>query len=120
MTDEKKVPESFRIYEDGKQRRYNLLFAVNGGAFALAKLIANKDPAPFGDLKLSCLCYGMVAFTIVMGFDIFMFGRKMRKTYLPDAFGWVGKTVLFAISALICLGWLLAAGACSCSFCRWC
>lgn len=116
MTDEKKVPESFKTYEDGKQRRYNLLFAVNGGAFALAKLIANKGPAnaTLGDLKLSYLCYGMAIFTFFMSLDIFMFGEKMRKTYLPDAFGLVGKVVLVVIGGLICLGWLVAAGTCSC------
>lgn len=117
MIDEKKVPEGFKTYEDGKQRRYNLLFAVNGGAFALAKLIADKDPAnaTLGSLRLSHLCYGMAIFTVVMSLDIFMFGEKMRKTYLPDVFGPVGKIVLIIIGGLMCLGWLLVADAFSCS-----
>jgi hypothetical protein len=42
MPEEKKIPESFKAYEDGKHRRYNLLFAVNGGAFAVAKLFADE------------------------------------------------------------------------------
>ena len=63
MNDEKKVPESFKTYEEGKHRRYTLLFAVNGGAFALAKFIADKATGSVGGLKLSYLCYGMALFT---------------------------------------------------------
>jgi hypothetical protein len=37
MSNRAAVPD-FRAYEDGKHRRYELLFAVNGGAFAIAKL----------------------------------------------------------------------------------
>jgi hypothetical protein len=111
MNDEKKVPESFKTYEEGKHRRYTLLFAVNGGAFALAKLIVEKDPstASLGGLRLSYMCYGMALFTIVMSMDIFMFGQKMRRIYLPDSFGWQGKIVLMLIGALICAAWILVA-----------
>ena len=113
MTDDTRVPESFKAYEDGKHRRYNLMFAVNGGAFAVAKLVAGKDASVtvLGDLKLSHLCYGMVLFTIVMSIDIFMFGEKMRSLYLPSAFRWQGKIVLLLISGLICIGWILVAPA---------
>jgi len=109
MNDEKKVPESFKTYEEGKHRRYTLLFSVNGGAFALAKFIADKVTQSMGGLKLSYLCYGMALFTVVMSVDIFMFGQKMRRIYLPDTFGWQGKTVLVLIGALICSGWVLVA-----------
>jgi len=106
-TDEKKLPGSFEAYENGKHRRYSLLFAVNGGGFAVAKLIADSA---IGGLTLSRLSFGMVLFTIAMVADIFMFGEKMRKTYLPnDAFGWQGKTVLLWIGVLLCGGWLLIA-----------
>ena len=111
MNDEKRIPESFKVYEDGKHRRYTLMFAVNGGAFAVAQWIANKEPsaASFGNLKLSCICYGMALFTVIMCMDIFMFGQKIRRDYLPDAFGWQGKIVLLLIGVLICAGWILAA-----------
>ena len=111
MTEEKQVPESFKTYEDGKHRRYSLLFSVNGGAFALAQFVAGKgrEGAILGNLKLTHLCYGMTLFTIVMSIDIFMFGAKMRRLYLPNDFGWQGKTVLVLIGALICFGWILAA-----------
>jgi hypothetical protein len=37
-----------KAYEAGKDRRYKLLFAVNGGAFIIAKLLIGtpKDPGP--------------------------------------------------------------------------
>ena len=34
--------ELFDTYEVGKHRRYSLLFAVNGGAFAVAKLLGQR------------------------------------------------------------------------------
>ena len=102
------VPKGFTAYEDGKHRRYNLLFAVNGGAFAIAKLFADKDASAFlGHLSLRQLSLGMIIFTILMTADIFMFGEKMRKTYVPDVFGLQGKAVLLLIGALICAGWAL-------------
>jgi hypothetical protein len=52
-SEEKQVPDSFKYYEDGKHRRYSLLFAVNGGAFAIAKVFAEKNAgAVLGNLSL--------------------------------------------------------------------
>jgi len=110
ITPKKEVPESFKAYEDGKHRRYTLLFAVNGGAFAIAKLITEKqgtNEAILGNLSIFRLAIGMVLFTVVMTFDIFTFGEKMRKNYLPKAFSWQGKIVLILIGILICAGWIL-------------
>ena len=108
MMDEKKVPESFKTYEVGKQRRYQLLFTVNGGAFALAKLFADKDVSrSLGNLTLRQLAIGMILFTLIMTADIFMFGAKMRRIYLPEAFSWQGKMVLICIGLLLCAGWFL-------------
>ena len=107
---DEKVLESFKLYEDGKHRRYSLLFAVNGGAFAVAKILIDKSADTIlGHLSLRQLSFGMILFTIVMSLDIFMFGARMRKTYLPDAFGWQGKAVLALLGILICAGWFLAA-----------
>lgn len=109
-SEEKQVPESFKSYEDGKHRRYNLLFAVNSGAFAIAKLFDEKNAAAvLGNLSLRHLSLGMILFTIVMVVDIFMFGEKMRTTYLPGAFSWQGKIVLVLLGFLICAGWFLVA-----------
>ncbi|WNG47413.1 hypothetical protein F0U60_27280 [Archangium minus] len=110
VTEPREVPKSFQAYEDGKHRRYELLFAVNGGAFALAKLLAERTRRQFvGNLSLPHLSIGMILFTVVMVVDIFMFGHTMRTKYLPDQFATVGKTVLVLIGLLICAGWFLVA-----------
>lgn len=104
------IPSSFKAYEDGKQRRYQLLFAVNGGAFAVAKIFLGQgSPYVLGSLTLRQLAIGMFLFTAVMTTDIYMFGEKMRDKYLPEAFGPPGKIVLILIGALIAVGWLLVA-----------
>jgi len=105
--------DEFELYENGKHRRYGLLFSVNGGAFAVAKLLTGEGktaPAVLGDLSLSQLALGMILFTVVMTGDIYAFGEKMRKKeYLGDeAFGPAGKIVLILLGALLCLGWFLA------------
>ena len=102
--------DAFELYENGKHRRYGLLFAVNGGAFAIAKLLAGEAARPelvLGGLRLWQLSLGMLLFTAVMVWDIFEFGRKMRTTYLPDAFGPQGRIVLLLLGGLIGLGWIL-------------
>lgn len=116
MFEEKIISENFKAYEDGKHRRYKLLFAVNGGAFAVAKLfLENNNNVDvnnidvLGSLALYQLSIGLILFTIVMVVDIFIFGQKMRNTFLPGAFGWQGKGVLVTIGILICGGWLLVA-----------
>ena len=103
--------KSFAAYEQGKHRRYSLLFSVNGGAFAVAKLLTGescKTPVVLGDLSLSQLALGMILFTVVMTGDIYAFGNKMRKyDGLWDAFGPPGKRVLILLGILLCAGWIL-------------
>jgi hypothetical protein len=60
-----------KSYEDGKHRRYTLLFAVNGGAFAVAKLLGEEGAAGVGKLTMDHLAVGMLLFTTVMSLDIF-------------------------------------------------
>lgn len=99
------------IYIDGKIKRYNLMFAVNGGVFALAKIIsANTQPNPLGSLTLIHLSIGAIAFTFIMWFDIWLWGSMMRFHFLKDAgsFSWVGKTILSSLASLLVIGWLLA------------
>jgi hypothetical protein len=117
----KRLPECYQAYEDGKHRRYELLFAVNGGAFAVARLgLDPKTCLVLGGLSLLCLSVGMVVFTAAMVVDIFFFGKIMRSTLPLDAnnkpdgdtvavFGLRGKIVLITIGVVICFGWLLAA-----------
>src|SRR5215471_10575979 len=104
------IKEAFELYEEGKHRRYSLLFSVNGGAFAVAKLLTGepgKSGVVLGELSLSQLSLGMVWFTAVMIWDIFAFGLKMRKNYLPGAFETQGKIVLLLLGVLLCAGWFL-------------
>jgi hypothetical protein len=111
-------PEAYKLYEDGKHRRYELLFAVNGGAFAIAKLIGEKPG--LGSLRLSYVALGMVLFTITMVYDIYQFGKKWHaigerfkrddKDQLHTIFGSPGRRVIIIIGALICLGWTFVSG----------
>lgn len=106
----------FEAYENGKHRRYNLLFAVNGGAFAVAKLLGEKGAV--GLLTPLALALGMIAFTAIMTFDIAVFGWKMREKEQPDKtkrkpregmFALPGWIVLGAIWLLLTAGWVLVA-----------
>jgi hypothetical protein len=103
----------FKAYEDGKHRRYNLLFAVNGGAFAVAKLLGEKGAIALGNLTMSRLAIGMILFTTVISFDILAFGWKMRGKSVPapqkvwdGIFALPGWIVLLSIWLLISFGWL--------------
>jgi hypothetical protein len=93
-----------------------LLFAVNGGAFAIAKLLGEKK-LDLGKLHFPQVAAGMILFTFVMVFDIYTFGTKWhslakeiddRRNY--QIFGPQGRVVLIAIGLLLCIAWALASG----------
>ena len=68
--------DGMRTYIDGKMRRYSLLFSVNGGALAIAKLMADESTARLlGRLALWHLAVGAIIFTLVMVVDIWMSAR---------------------------------------------
>src|SRR4051794_33957353 len=100
-------------YEEGKDRRYKLLFAVNGGAFAIAKLMTKdgQEPPPvFGSLELWELAVAMIVFTGAMVVDINAFGLKMRHALPSEGlFRKVGATVLGVIGGALMGGWTLVA-----------
>ena len=109
-------PAVFKFYEDGKSRRYNLLFAVNGGVLAIAKLVPSTGGAFLSELTLRQVAAGMVAFTILMTIDIWVFGTRMREAggeQRVDAckgiFSLWGRGVLAVICAMIALAWLAVA-----------
>lgn len=108
------LKEAFDLYEDGKHRRYSLLFSVHGGAFAIVKFLtadSQNSSVVLGGLSLLHLSLGMALFTLIMIWDIWGFGEKIRTSYLSDAFGAKGKAVLLSLGLLLCLGWLLVATA---------
>jgi len=54
-------------YIEGKMKRYNLLFAVNGGAFAIAKLFGEPNTQKIlGGLSPKALAIGAIVLTAVM------------------------------------------------------
>ncbi len=112
LTGDPEKLEGHRTYIDGKMRRYNLLFAVNGGVFAVAKLMA--DPSTnriLGALTLEQLAAGGTIFIVLMWLDIWAFGYMMRTRFFggQDVFGMLGRVVLTTICALLLVGWLLVA-----------
>jgi len=111
MPEEFPLKDRLSYYEDGKHRRYSLLFSVNGGAFAIAKLLVDHSGPPanvLGHLTLRQLSWGMIFFTFVMVADIYAFGFKVKRNYLPAAFDLRGKLVLISIGLISCYGWFLA------------
>ena len=113
------LPRYFKEYEDGKHRRYSLLFSVNGGAFAVAKVFSDHSASTvLGSLSLAQLAIGMILFTFVMVVDIFLFGRNLRSTLPRDPkdpgstttklFALPGQIVLVLLGVLIGAGWALA------------
>lgn len=107
-TDPQKL-DGLRTYIDGKMRRYSLLFSVNGGALAIAKLMTDAESAKLlGHLSINQLALGAIIFTIVMGIDIWLFGQMMRKRFLGEiAFSKPGKLILVLLGCLLIAGWLL-------------
>ncbi|MDQ1592523.1 MAG: hypothetical protein QOG71_3150 [Pyrinomonadaceae bacterium] len=112
LIDEKDKLQGLGTYIDGKMKRYNLLFAVNGGAFALAQLLYDPNTKEIlGKLTLKHLAIGAVAFTFLMWFDIWLWGENMRRGYFDgkEVFQWRGKAILSLLASLLIIGWLLVA-----------
>src|SRR5260370_7817417 len=78
----------FSFYEKGKHRRYTLLFSVNGGAFAVAKLLVGAEgkSTVLGQLTLPELSWGMILFTVIMIPDIYAFCPKISHDFSLKVF----------------------------------
>jgi hypothetical protein len=105
----------FKFYEDGKGRRYGLLFAVNGGALAIIKGIGDTKAADAAAQSVSVASIGMILFVLIMTVDIWTFAGRMRAEALkfgitdaPVPFGRIGKAVLLLNALLLMLLWLTA------------
>jgi hypothetical protein len=111
MVKDDKVMDAMSAYIDGKMRRFGLLFSVNGGALAIAKLMADAETARLlGRLAIWHLALGAIIFTIMMVIDIWMFASMMRRRFLPGlAFSTPGKIILILLGVLIVTGWTLVA-----------
>lgn len=96
-------------YIDGKMKRYNLMFAVNGGTFALAQIFSESKYS-LGKLNLTHMAIGAIAFTFLMWFDIWLWGESIRIGHLKgkQVFQPPGKAILSLLASLLILGWLFA------------
>ena len=107
----------FRFYEDGKARRYNILFAVNTAVFGILKIVPDSKLGVLSGRDAGQFAFGMALFTLVIGFDLWMFGIKMRKAGDPGAplheglFAIPGRLVLVMLCGLMAGGWLAVATA---------
>jgi hypothetical protein len=104
--------DGLRTYIDGKMKRYNLLFSVNGGAFVIAQLMTNSQNATIlGGLTLQILALGAAAFTFLMCLDIWYWGDMMRRDFFEgkQVFGTPGRIILVSLGGLLIAGWLIAA-----------
>lgn len=104
--------DGLRTYIDGKMKRYNLLFSVNGGAFFIAQLLNDSNNAGMlGGLNLPTLAVGAAAFTFLMCLDIWFWGDMMRRDFFEgkQVFGTPGRVILVSLGALLITGWLIAA-----------
>ena len=104
--------QGMQTYIDGKMKRYSLLYAVNGGAFAIAEVLGEKESGRLtGGLSLLALAIGAILFTLLMWRDIYTFGMMMRTKFFANklVFEEGGRRILAALSLLIIAGWLLAA-----------
>src|SRR5690349_12294278 len=99
------LKEALELYENGKGRRYALLFTVNGAAYTLASLLTEKH---VGRLDLPKIAIGMICFTLLMLLDIVAFGSKMSNTLSGRVFAWPGQTVAWGTCLLLIAGWVFA------------
>lgn len=104
-------------YESGKSRRYNLLFAVNGGTFAIVSFLLAEvgSSTPFIEVFIPVMCLAFIWFSVCMTEDIKKFGCTMRKLDNREegkVFGNEGQSLLCQIKFILVLAWvgLLLAG----------
>jgi hypothetical protein len=97
-----------RTYIDGKMRRYDLLFAVNGGAFVIWRL----EPATPGPLNILTLAVAAMFFTVVMTVDVWVFAQGLKQDFFEsrdNVFNPIGKIILILLGSLLVVAWGLAA-----------
>ena len=101
--------DALKAYTNGKMQRYTLLFAVNGGAFAVGQFVLGADAAKMvAVLPIRHLADGAIIYTALMTVDIWLYGQMMREKFVgSDAFTVAGKALLLLISVLLMGGWFL-------------
>ena len=116
MAPDKKDWDAYNTYQDGKMKRYTLLFSINGGAYAIVTwaaehLAAAQEIAREVSLKTILPVVVAIAaslFTALMFVDVWLFGRMMSKVGTGDDlvyFGRHGQAVLILIVCTLLGGW---------------
>jgi hypothetical protein len=110
--------DAYGVYQDGKSRRFSLLFTVNGGAFALVGFLAGDQPrVKFGVFALWAFVVvpiALVLFTRAMRDDFFVFGEAMHRVWrdsgldCPEIFSEKERRIVRCVAALLCASWGLA------------
>ncbi len=110
--------EAFGVYQDGKSRRFSLLFTVNGGAFALLGFLAGDQPRiAFSFVTVWAFVViplAMIIFTQRMRDDLFVFGEGMNRVWqdldlaCPEIFSAKEQKIVRSVTRLICAAWALA------------
>lgn len=107
--------EVFSLYQEGKMKRYGLLFSVNGGAYAVVTWVAEHPETargaapPFTRVAIA-VSLAASLFTALMFVDVWMFGRMMKDNAPDDGltyFGGHGKAVLATIAAILTGAWMV-------------
>jgi hypothetical protein len=113
---EKKDWDAYNTYQDGKMKRYTLLFSINGGAYAIVTWVAEHMGAAerisrAASLKPIAVVVAIAAslFTALMCVDLWLFGRMMKKAGTGVDlvyFGEHGKAVLASIVLILLVAWV--------------
>lgn len=99
--------DALRTYIDGKLKRLNLLFAVNGGAFAIAKLSLESKNSLL--IPTGYLAVGAILFTIIMVCDTWLWARMMKRNCVHEyGFTVWGKCILASLGLLMVAAWSYA------------
>jgi hypothetical protein len=115
MAVEKRDWDAYNTCQDGKMKRYTLLFSINGGAYAIVTwtaehVAAAQEVARAASLTTIAIVVAIAAslFTALMFVDVWVFGRMMRKVATGDGlvyFGRHGQAVLASIVFTLLGAW---------------
>lgn len=113
MSGDKRAWDVYGTYQEGKMKRYGLLFSVNGGAYAVVTWKAEHPDSPLGaSASLTNLAVVVASaaslLTALMFVDIWFFGRMMRQQAPKDGlayFGPHGKAVLTSMVLVLDAAW---------------
>jgi hypothetical protein len=114
MAGQKKDWGAYNTYQDGKMKRYYLLFSINGGAYAIVTWAAEhpKGVEWAASPKTIAIVVAIAAalFTALMLVDVWLFGRMMKEAEAGTEdgivyFGGHGKAVLASIVVILLGAW---------------